>query len=438
MIRILSLFTAAVLWAVPSWAVVDIQEVTSPGGIKAWLVEDHSVPFTALEIRFKGGGALDAPGKRGAVNLMVGLLEEGAGDLDARAFAARSEALAARLGFGASEDSVRISAQVLTENRDAALAHLRLALVEPRFDPAAIERVRAQVQSILRSDRTDPNAIAGQTFDRLAWGAAHPYGSTMDGTPDSVAALSRDDLIDAHRGALALDRVHVGAVGDITAEELGIALDALLGDLPAVGAPFPDKATYQMTGGVTVVPFDTPQSVALFGHEGIARDDPDFFPAYILNQILGGSGFESRLMTEVREKRGLTYGVGSYLVPMDYGALYMGQLASDNAKMAEAIAVIRAQWADLAENGVTPEELEAAKTYLIGSYPLRFDGNGQIARILVSMQMSDLGLNYIPTRNAEIEAVTLDDVRRVAARILRPDDLRFVVVGQPEGLPAGN
>lgn len=437
MTRFLSLIVAAALWAVPAWAVVDIKEVTSPGGIKAWLVEDHSIPFTALEIRFKGGGVLDAPGKRGAVNLMVGLLEEGAGDMDARAFAARSEALAARLSFGASDDSVRISAQMLTENRDEALAHLKTALLAPRFDPDAIERVRAQVQSILRSDATDPNAIAGQTFDRLAWGA-HPYGGSMDGTPQTVAALTREDLLAAHRGALALDRLYVGAVGDITPAELGVALDTLFGDLPAAGGAFPSMGKYQLGGGVTVVPFDSPQSVAFFGHEGIARDDPDFFAAYILNHVLGGAGFESRLMTELREKRGLTYGVGTFLVPMDYGALYMGQLASDNTKIAEALEVIRAEWIELATNGITAEELEAAKTYLVGSYPLRFDGNRQIARILASMQMSDLGLDYIPERNARINAVTLDDVRRVAARILRPDDLHFVVVGQPEGISAGN
>ena len=186
--------------------------------------------------------------------------------------------------------------------------------------------------------------------------------------------------------------------------------------------------------GVTVVPFDVPQSVAIFGHEGIERDDPDFFTAYVLNEILGGGGFEARLMEEVREKRGLTYGVYSYLVPKDHAALYLGRVSSANDRIADAIEVIRAEWARMAENGVSAEELESAKTYLTGAYPLRFDGNGQIANILVGMQMDDLPTDYVNTRNDAINAITLDDIKRVAARILRPEALHFVVVGQPVGL----
>jgi zinc protease len=182
------------------------------------------------------------------------------------------------------------------------------------------------------------------------------------------------------------------------------------------------------------VPFDVPQSVAIFGHEGIARDDPDFFPAFVLNEILGGGGFEARLMEEVREKRGLTYGVYSYLVPKDHASLYLGRVSSANDRIAEAIQVIRDEWSKMAEAGVTEEELEVAKTYLTGAYPLRFDGNGPIANILVGMQMDDLPVDYVNTRNAKIEAITLDDIKRVAARVLKPEALHFVVVGQPEGL----
>ena len=183
-----------------------------------------------------------------------------------------------------------------------------------------------------------------------------------------------------------------------------------------------------------MVPFDVPQSVAIFGHEGIARDDPDFFAAFVLNEILGGGGFEARLMEEVREKRGLTYGVYSYLVPKDHAALYLGRVSSANDRIAEAIEVIRDEWSRMAEAGVTEEELEIAKTYLTGAYPLRFDGNGPIANILVGMQMDDLPVDYVNTRNAKIEAITLDDIKRVAARVLKPEALHFVVVGQPEGL----
>ncbi|MFT4619158.1 MAG: zinc protease, partial [Polaromonas sp.] len=275
------------------------------------------------------------------------------------------------------------------------------------------------------------------TFDALAFGD-HPYASKREGTAESVALLSRDDLIAAHQGALALDRVFVGATGDITAEELGLMLDELLGDLPETGASMPSQATYALDGGVTVVPFDTPQSVAIFGHKGMVRDDPDFIAAFVLNSVVGGSGFASRLMSEVREERGLTYGIGSFLVPLDRAELYLGQFSSDNSRISEAIEVIRDQWQDIATNGITQSELDAAKTYLTGAYPLRFDGNGRIANILVGMQMDDLGLDYIPTRNDKVNAVTLEVINEVATRLLQPENLHFVVVGQPEGVENTN
>lgn len=413
---------------------IPIQSVTSPGGITAWLVEDPSIPFAALEIRFMGGTSLDAPGKRGAVNLMTALIEEGAGDMDAQAFAAARDGLAADFRFNAGQDAVGVSARFLTENRDQAIDLLHAALTAPRFDPQAIERVRGQVLAKLADEAEDPEAIAANTFDRLAWGAAHPYGSSGDGTPESVAALTRDDIVAAHRAALARDRVFVAAAGDISAEELGALLDRLLGDLPATGAALPGPATWQAKGGVTVVDYPVPQATVMFGHEGIMRDDPDFFAAFILNEIMGGGRFGSRLMTEVRERRGLTYGIGTSLAPMDLGAAFLGQFASDNAKVAEAIAVVRAEWKRIAEEGVTAQELADAKSYLTGSYALRWDGNASIARILVGMQMDNLPIDYPAKRNAMIEAVTPEDIRRVAARIFREGDLHFVVVGQPEGL----
>ena len=419
-------------------AAVEIQEVVSPGGITAWLVEEDSIPFTALEIRFRGGASLDEPGKRGATYLMTALIEEGAGDMDARAFAEAREALSATYEFDVFQDALSISARFLTENRDEAIDLLREALVNPRFDDDAIERVRAQIISGIRSDANDPNTIASTTFNQIAYGD-HPYGSTREGTVESVSALTRDDIVTAHANVLALDRIYVGASGDITPEELGVLLDELLGDLPATGAPQAERVDLQLQGGMTVVPFDTPQSVVFFGHSGIRQEDPEFFAAFLANEIFGGSGRQSRLMEEVREKRGLTYGIGSYLVSRDHSEMVLGQGAAANERAADAIEVIKDEWAKIAANGVTEEELAEAKTYLTGAYPLRFDGNGPIASIMVGMQMGGLPIDYIATRNDRVNAVTLDEVRAVAEKIYRPEDLHFVVVGQPEGLePTAN
>ncbi len=430
---ILAAFALVLALVAPALAEVKIQEVTSPGGFKAWLVEDHGIPFTALEIRFVGGTSLDAPGKRGATYLMSGLIEEGAGDLDSRGFAEARDGLAASFHFSASGDSFGVSAKFLTENRDQAVDLLALALIKPRFDQDAVDRVREQVLTGLRSDEKDPGTIASRTFDALAFGD-HPYATAGEGTLDSVAALTRDDIVAAWKGAIARDRVVIGAAGDISAEDLGKLLDKLLGDLPATGTPQPGPAPWTLTPGISVVDFPSPQSVVFFGHEGLRRDDPDFFAAYVLNEVMGGGRFSARLMREVREKRGLTYGIGTYLVPMDLGELYLGQFSASNDKVAAAVKVVQDEWARIAAAGITEQELAETKTYLTGSYALRFSGNGPIAEIMVGMQLDHLPADYIATRNAKLEAVTLEDVKRVAARLFRPDHLRFVVVGQPAGL----
>lgn len=432
MIRLIVLMMAL---ALPLRAEVPVQVVTSPGGIGAWLVEDRSIPFTALELRFRGGASLDAPQTRGAIHLMTGLLEEGAGEMDAQAFRIATEDLAAQFSFSVDDDSLTVSARFLTENRDAALDLLRAALTAPRFDADALDRVRAQVLSGIASDARDPDAIAAQTFARLAYGD-HPYGTPQEGTADTVRALTQADMRAAHARVLARDRVHAAAVGDMDAATLGRVLDHLLGDLPETGAPLPPEVPYALPGGITVVDFDTPQSVVLFGQPGIARDDPDFFAAYVMMQVLGGGGFSSRLMEEVREKRGLAYGIGAYAIPRDLSALLFGQVATVNARVGETIAVVRAEWQRLAEGGLSPEELDRAKTYLTGAYPLRFDGNGRIANILVGMQLDGLTPDYLRTRNDKIRAVTSEDVTRLARDLIDPAALHFVVVGKPEGLPA--
>ena len=434
------LIAALGLWlaaSVPALANVDIQEVKTPAGFTAWLVEEPSIPFVSLQIVFKGGTSLDPEGTRGATYLMTGLIEEGAGDLDAMGFARARDDLAASFGFEASDDAVSVSARFLSDTTDQAVALLETALASPRFDEDAIARVRDQVLSGLKSDAEDPDTIATEAFATQVFGD-HPYGSAGEGTVESVTALTRDDIVAAHKAALARDRVYVAASGDITPEKLAQVIDTLMARLPQTGAPLPADVTPAFDGGTHVVPYATPQSVILFGQQGLPREDDDYFAAYVLNEILGGSGFSARLMTEVREKRGLAYGAYSYLANKDHADLLVGRTATENARAGETVAVVRGEWERMATEGPTQAELDQAKTYLIGAYPLRFDGNDAIARIMVGMQLDGLTPEYIETRNDKVAAVTIDDVRRVAGELLQPGALTFLLVGQPEGLPSGN
>jgi len=423
------------LASLPAHAASEIEEFTTPGGIEVWLVNEPSIPIVALEVSFKGGTSLDLPGKEGAVNLMTGLLEEGAGDLDATQFLEATEELAASYSYRSFRDTVSIEAEMLKENVDEAIDLLRLALNEPNFEQKAFDRVKAQVTSSLSQDKTDPDEIASAKLRELSF-PGHPYGTRDEGSLETVGALTRDDVITAHRNTLVTSRMYVGVVGDITADELGPLVDRLLGDLPADGPPLPEPVEMAIGGGTTIIDLATPQSVALFGHKGIAREDPDFFAAFLLNEILGGSGVESRLMREVREKRGLTYGVYTYLAPFDHATQMMGSVASANDRIADAIKVIQDEWRLAAEMGISEAELNDAKLYVTGAYPLRFDSNVKIAGILVGLQLTGLPSDYIKTRNEKMLAVTLEEVNAMAKRLLQPDALRFVVVGQPEGLTA--
>lgn len=423
----------ALAFATPLHAQIDIQPVTSPQGFSAWLSEEHSIPFVAIEIIFPGGANLDPEGAEGAVSLMTALLSEGAGDMDAQEYAAALERLAGGVSFSAGRDSMSLSITALSENRDQVIDLARLALTEPRFDGSALARTRAQQRSSLERAARNPNTIASRAFNELAY-TGHPYARPTDGTPETVAELTHDDITAAHQSALTRDRVLVGAAGDISAEELGDILDRLLADLPKATIPLPDYARFTAPPGITVIPYDGPQSVIAFGHQGLPRDDDDFMAAFVMNEIFGGGRFGTRLMTELREIRGLTYGVGTSLASASHGDSFQGRLSTANDRVAEVVELLREEWEWLARGGITEDDLERIKTYLTGAYPLRFDGNGSIASILASMQFQGFDIDYVNTRNDQVQAITLADINRIAERLIRPEALHFVIVGQPEGM----
>lgn len=428
--RLIAVF---LLVAFPLRAEVDITEVTTASGLTAWLVQEDSIPFVAMELVFVGGNAIDPDGQEGVTSLMTNLLSEGAGEYDAQAFAARSEELAARLSFDSGGDTVSVSARFLTEDSDDVIAHLRLALTEPRFDEDAIERVRSRTLAQLRRDATDPNTIASRAFAESAFGE-HPYARPGDGTPETVAAIDRDALIAAHQGAIARDRVHIGVAGDISPDRLAELLDTLLAEIPETGSDLPGHAEFLAEPGISVVPFDGPQSIIAFGHAGIARDDPEFLTAFVVNEIFGGGRFGTRLMRSLREERGLTYGVGAFLSSRAFGESYQGRISTENANVEIVLDLLRDEWARIADEGVSEEELSRIQTYLTGAYPLRFDGNSSIASIMASMQLQGFDIDYVNIRNDLITDLTLDEVNAMASRLYDPEALKFVIVGQPVGV----
>ena len=411
-----------------------IKRVVSSMGIVAWLVEEHTVPLVSINFAFFGGAANDPPERRGVGNMMAALLDEGAGDLDSHAFQEREEELAMRIGFDVGRDNLYGELKTLTRNRDDAVAMLALAINSPRFDEEAVERIRAQILTGIRRRSQDPETLVSLQWSRIAFGD-HPYGQPVSGDETTVAAITRADLLAAKGQLMSRNQLRIGVVGDISEAELGPVLDRLFGALPATTALAP-VATATVNEGPrrAIIDMNIPQTVIQFGHEGIARDDPDFLTAYIVNHILGGGTFSSRLYEEVREKRGLAYSVSTGIYPLDKAALFVGSVATKNDRAAETLATIEAEIARLAEDGPSKEELADAKSYLTGSYALRFDTSDKIAGQLVAIQLDRLGIDYIDKRNAMIEAITLEDVRRVARRLLETGKLITVIAGRPKGL----
>ncbi len=417
----------------PAARAMTIERLVSPAGIEAWLVRESAVPLVVLNYAFAGGSSEDPADKAGLASLATHLLDEGAGNLDSKTFHERLENHAIELGFSSGRDYMHGSLRALNEHRAEAFDLLRLALTAPRFDAADVERVRSQVLSGLRRDTSNPNSIASRRWWATAF-PGHPYGRETKGSLDSVPNITVDDLKSYPKRVFARAGLKIAIVGDIDAKTAGELIDHAFASLPAkIEQPRLSPVTPRGLGRRIVIDIDVPQAVVTFGGAGIARSDPDFMAAYIVNHILGGGSFSSRLYREVREKRGLAYGVSDSLVWFKQAAVFIGGTATRADRTGEALAIIEQEIKRMAENGPTAEEVAKAKSYLKSSYALGLDTSGKIASQLVQMQLDNLGIDYIQRRSAMIDAVTLEDAKRVAKR-LYSGGLLVTVAGRPKGL----
>ena len=432
LVRFAFLLTALCLAAAPARA-VPIERVISPGGLEVWLVRQETVPVISLEFAFAGGASQDPTEKPGVANLVASTLDEGAGELESRAFHERLEDKAIELSFRAGRDYLNGSLRMLNEHRSAAVELMRLALTAPRFDQKDVDRVRGQIISMLHRDTTSPNAIASRRW----WAAAfpgHPYGREVNGTLESVPKIQPDDLRAYVKRVVARDQLKIAIVGNLDAAAAGAMVDRIFGALPAKGQVQPVPVVEpQGLGQRIVVNLDVPQTVITFGRPGVFRKDPDFMAAYVLDHILGGGTFSSRLYAEVREKRGLAYGISDSLIWLKGTAVMIGGTATRADRAGETLNVIESEIHRLAENGPTEDELVKAKAYLKAAYALNLDTSNKIASALLQIQLDDLGIDYMDRRGAMIDAVTLQDTKRVAQRLLTGGML-VTVVGRPQGI----
>lgn len=430
MLRFLSFIPAVLIFLAPLHAhAIDIRQVETGLGLKALLVEDHALPIITLSFAFQGGSSQDPEGKSGALNLMSALLDEGAGPYEAEVFQDRLEDIATRLSFSAGRDHLFGSLRTLRGNADEAFEMLRLAIYEPRFDQKPLERIRDQILSGIRSEKNNPNALASKAMRELIYPQGHAYRRTGQGTEESLASLSVADLKAIKARVMAQDNLVISVVGDISEADLKARLDGLFGQLPQKADLREISFVEPRLGETKAIDINRPQTQFTFVGKGIARDDPDYFAAYLVNQILGGSGLTSRLSNEVREKRGLAYGISTGLSNSQYASLFTGSVATRSDFADETLKVLKNELQRMADDGPTPEELALAKSYTIGVYALNFDGSFDIASTLTGLQIENLPADYIKTRAASINGVTLEDAKAAAKRLLGDNAYALVRLG---------
>ncbi|GAA4110490.1 pitrilysin family protein [Aminobacter aganoensis] len=399
-------------------AEVRIQEVKSDRGITAWLVEDYSVPIFAIKFLFDGGSTQDPVGKEGLANLMTGLFDEGAGDLDSDAFQTRLDEAGAEMGFNESNDAVGGGMRMLADRQDEAFELLKLAVEKPRFDQAPIDRIRSQIVSGIVANARDPEAQAARKWAKAVYGD-HPYARPDQGTETSLATITADDLRAFHKANFTRQNIHVAVVGAIDAETLKKRLDQVFGGLP-------EKADLRVVERVEPklrqtmhMEYPLPQTSLQLIYPGVPREAPDFLAAALMEHILGGGTFSSRLFDEVREKRGLAYSVSSALINQEHASSLIIGTATRSDRAAETLGVIREVIRKMAEEGPTEAELDAAKKYMLGAYAINnLDSSGAIASTLVDLQTDELGIDYMQRRVELINAVTLEQVKAAARKLL--------------------
>ena len=426
-------FLGALLLAFGAQAVT-IREVVGSSGVKAWLVEDHTLAVVTLRFAFPGGAALDPPGKGGTAAMAASLLDEGAGPYDTIIYHQLLSDLSGELRLSVGHDWFSGSLRMLKRNLKETTELLRLALNEPRFSPDAIERIRADILAALSRQARNPRSMSGRLWMRDAF-EDHPYGANSEGSEKSVAAITRADLTGFIAGAFRRSGLVIAAVGDISPDELRVVIDHVFGSLPAGDAAVPiAEAKPGDDGALVISRAAVPQSVVTFGQAGPKRDDPDWYAAYVLNDILGGGGFRGRLMKEIRDKRGLAYGVSTALMPFRHAGLLLGSVATANDRVAESVMLVRQEWQRMRDEGPTQAELDDAKRYLAGSFPLTLDSTQHVAAVLVQLQQDRLGIDYLDRRAELIGAVSLDQARALAKKLFDPTKLSFAVVGDPQNL----
>ncbi len=400
-----------------------------------WFVESRELPMVDVRLIFDAGAAREPAGRNGLAALVNSLLDEGAGGLDATGISFEFERLGARYSAASGYDFASVSLRSLSDPAllGPALQNLRRVITEPAFPMKAVERQKQRLLIAIERKQQSPAEIARDAYQAAIY-RDHPYAYPSDGTRESVAKLGRGDIVNFHRDYYSARNLRLVIVGDLDREQAAALAEDLTGGLEQGQAPGPLPAVDRLAQGETIrIEHPSSQVHILLGQPGLKRGDPDYFPLYVGNHILGGGGFVSRLYEEIREKRGLSYGAYSYFTPRREAGPFTASLQTRGGQEEQALQVMRETIRSFIEQGPTPEELEAAKNNISGGFPLRLDSNSNILGYIAMIAFYGLPPDYLDTFVEKVNAVKLEQVREAFRRRLQPERFVTVMVGPVSG-----
>jgi zinc protease len=420
-------------------ALLPIEHWETQRGARVYFVQNRDLPMLDVSVDFPAGAAFDTPEKSGRANLTAHMLRLGAGGMDEDEISRRMADVGAQLSgrFDADRAGAGVRTLSSAKERQQAIAILARILVRPEFPAATLEREKVRLIGALKEADTKPDTIAARTFARMTY-PNHPYGLRNSGEVATIAKLTREDLASFHRAYYTADRAVIAMIGDVTREEAAAIAETLTAELPSAGgaAPTVPAVPPLEKGAETWVAHPATQSHILMGGPGVQRGDPDYFPLFVGNYVLGGGGFQSRLTEEVRTKRGLAYSAYSYFSPMLRAGPFVVGLQTQATGARDTLAVVRKTVADFIAQGPTANELAAAKKNIVGGFPLRIDSNRKIHENLAVIGFYRLPLTYLDDFPKNVERVTAEQVKSAFQRRIDPTRLATVVVGPAGETPA--
>jgi zinc protease len=426
-------FFAACLVCCADADALEVRRTVMPNGLVILHSENHTLPIVTVTIVVKAGQLNEPPEKGGLAHLHAEMLTEGTATLSSKAISEEMDFIGASLDASAGHDFITITLAVLKKDVEKGFQICADILMNPAFHQDEVERKKDRIKGFLKRQEEEPSFLAGRAFREAVFGA-YPYGRRIGGSPESIDRIGRGDLVSFHAANFLPNNAIFSLVGDLTPKEVTILTEKYFGrwEKMDVNTYTPAKTITAAAGQVIRIEKDLTQANIVAGTRGISREDPDYYTFSVLNYILGGGGFSSRLMHSIRDEKGLAYDVHSLLSPYKRAGLFVIEAQTKNESANTVIHEIFREVTRLREAGVSDEEIRDAQSYLAGSFKRRLDTNGKIASFLASVELFNLGFDYVEKYPEYIYSVTKEDIRRVAGKYLDPANFVLVVVADQE------